>query len=283
MHDGFGILEGQHATGEAMHEYITAYAERSDLVKLIDFETNVTEISQLSNGSWNLKARVHSDVEVEYQTKKLIVATGVTNVPHRPILRGAEDFGGPIMHSAELGKKGQALTDDPSVKTIAVLGGGKSAYDSVHLAGKAGRQVEWIIRKSGKGPEWIFPALTPLGPFPAIREKLAARRIISFFSPCLWTDGFSWIRYFLHSTALGKMMAQGFWSNIHAATLQDCGMRKDERTKVLEPEQKYGFPLSLSLPPINPTRAQRRTNTEIAPFGTARRPGSTATRKTFTK
>ncbi|KIX07719.1 uncharacterized protein Z518_02373 [Rhinocladiella mackenziei CBS 650.93] len=236
MHDGFGVRKGEHPSGESMHAYYKAYAERSDLLKLIDFETYVQEISRLEGTEgWNLKLNSGSTTDV--QTKKLIIATGVTNHPHRPVLQDSESFRGPIIHSAELGTKGNLLIKDPEVKTIAVLGGGKSAYDAVHFAGSSGRRVEWIIRKSGKGPEWVFPSHTNIGPISTPRERLTSRRIVSFFSPCLWKDGFSWIRYFLHFTTLGKLISQKFWANIHQATLDDCGMLKDERTKVLEPEQ----------------------------------------------
>ncbi len=236
MHDGFGIPDGQHPTGEVMHEYYQAYAEQSDLLRLIEFNTKVCDISRLEGSQgWRLKTETGSN---EFQTKKLLIATGITNLPHRPVLQGAEDFGGPIIHSAELGLKGSFLFENPSVKTVAVLGGGKSAYDSVQVAGKAGRQVEWIIRKSGKGPEWIFPSRTKIGPFTIPREFLPSRRIVSFFSPCLWNDGFSMIRDFLHSTTLGKMIAQKFWANLHAATIADCGMRNHEKTSVLEPETR---------------------------------------------
>lgn len=233
MHDGFGIAAGQHVSGEVMHTYIKAYAEHFNLLRLIDFESPVAEVSKLEGlEGWNTKLQSGGNL----QSRKLIVATGATNVPHRPQLTGAEDFGGPIMHSAEIGMQGSALTDNPSVNTVAVIGGGKSAYDAVHLAGKEGKKVEWIIRKSGKGPEWVFPAHT-MGPLRAIREKLPARRFVSFFSPCLWDDGFRWIRHFLHFTTIGKTISQKFWTNLHQATIDDCGMMKDDRTKVLKPEQ----------------------------------------------
>lgn len=236
MHDGFGIPEGQHPTGEAMHKYLEAYAQRSDLVRLIDFDTKVTEIAPSDDHKgWILRTSLDAG---EYKTKKLIVATGVTNQPHRPTLKGAENFGGPIIHSAELGFKGDTVFNNPSVKTIAVLGGGKSAYDAVHLAGKTGHQIQWIIRKSGKGPEWVFPSHTKMGPFSVPREWLTTRRIISFFSPCLWNDGFGKFRSFLHGTSLGMMIAQKFWANLHVATVEDCGMRKHDATKVLEPETR---------------------------------------------
>ncbi|KAJ9616356.1 hypothetical protein H2200_000074 [Cladophialophora chaetospira] len=233
MHDGFGVPAGSHVSGDAMHRYIAAYAQQFDLLRLIDFESHVDEIWKLQDArGWNVKLRTGS----ELQTGKLIVATGVTNVPNRPQLNGFEEFGGPIMHSGELGMQSSSLTDNANVETVAVIGGGKSAYDAVHLAGKEGKRVEWIIRKSGKGPEWIFPAHT-MGPLQAVREKLPARRIVSFFSPTLWNDGFGWIRGFLHGSKIGMSMAKGFWANLHKATLDDCGMLKDERTKVLEPEQ----------------------------------------------
>ncbi len=237
MHDGFGVPAGSHVSGEVMHNYIRAYAERFDLLTLIDFKSPVDEIWKSKDAEgWTVKLRSGNEI----QTHKLLIATGVTNVPNRPQLTRLEDFGGTIIHSAELGMQAGALTNNAKVETIAVLGGGKSAYDAVHLAGKAGKRVEWIIRKSGKGPEWIFPAHT-MGPLKAVREKLPARRFISFFSPHLWDDGFGWIRRFLHGTKFGIKIAQTFWQNLHKATLEDCGMLKDERTKVLEPEQRYAY------------------------------------------
>lgn len=270
MDDAFGIPAGQHPTGEAVHQYIRAYAERSDLIKLIDFETKVLEISQIGpRKGWTLK--VSNGTTGEVQTMKLIIATGATNVPHRPRIQNMESFKGPIVHSGELGKQSDSLIKDASVETIAVLGGGKSAYDAVYLAATAGRKVEWIIRKSGKGPEWIFPSHTYLGPFKALREKLPARRIVSVFSPTLWKDGMSTLRYFLHFTSLGKKIAQKFWANLHQATLGDCGMLNDEATKVLEPETGF-VPLCCLASLSNKRSGAKLANHFLspAPSGTAR-------------
>ncbi|EXJ83618.1 hypothetical protein A1O1_07241 [Capronia coronata CBS 617.96] len=247
MHDGFGIAAGEHVSGAVMHEYLVAYAERSDLVKLIDFETHVQEISQLQNGQgWNLKVRRCDSAAVgsngagstttEIQTKKLIIATGITNQPNRPFLIGTAAFEGPIVHSSEMGMKADALMDDPKIKRIAVIGGGKSAFDAVHLAGIKEKFVEWIMRKSGKGPEWVFPAHAQIGPFKLIRERLATRRILTFFSPCLWNDGFGWIRNKLHFTKLGRLLTQKFWANLHEKTLQQCRLMEFPYTRILQPE-----------------------------------------------
>jgi cation diffusion facilitator CzcD-associated flavoprotein CzcO len=233
IHDGFGVPDGEHVPGKTMHTYLVAYAKHFKLFDLISFDAAVENVSRVDSGEgWNVRLRSGSTS----QTRKLVIATGATNVPNRPVLPGADDFDGPIIHSSEVGSQGTKITDNAMVETVAVLGGGKSAYDAVHVAGLAGKQVEWIIRKSGKGPEWIFPART-MGPLKAIRERLPARRFVSFFSPCIWNDGFTWIRHFLHATNFGKKIAQGFWGKLHAATIGDCGMRNHEKTEVLEPEQ----------------------------------------------
>ena len=72
-------------------------------------------------------------------------------------------------------------------------------------------------------------------------QKFATRRILSFFSPCIWgpVDGFGWIRRILHANPLGKLLSQRFWINLHRATLDDCGYAKDERLRLLEPETRY--------------------------------------------
>jgi cation diffusion facilitator CzcD-associated flavoprotein CzcO len=153
-----------------MHEFFKQYAQKWDILRRVDFETEVLEITRLGDNreGWNVKVQKSSGEQV-LQTKKLIIATGVTNRPHKPQINGAEDFDCPIIHSAELGKKARIIVDDPDIKTVGVLGGGKSAYDAVYLAAMAGKEVEWIMRKSGKGPAWVFPGHVQLGPIRASR------------------------------------------------------------------------------------------------------------------
>lgn len=177
MDDQFGGSKGQPITGEAMHKYLDAYARKWDLLKRIDFQVEVLEISQLNDAQgWKVKVN-SSQQEQVFETRKLIVATGITNRPHRPTIEGSGSFTGLIIHSADLGMKSHLIVDDPSVKRVAVLGGGKSSYDAVYLAASRGKEVEWIIRKSGKGPAWVFPSHTFLGPFRVWREVRKCGRL----------------------------------------------------------------------------------------------------------
>ena len=237
MDDSFGVPWGQPIPGEVMHEYLVRYAQKWDILRRIDLDTIVSEISRLEDREgWDVKVTKGGDAQ-ELQTKKLIIATGVTHKPHRPHIEGAHSFEAPIIHSADMGRLSGPIIKDPDVKTVAVLGGAKSAYDAVYLAAMSGKQVEWIVRKSGKGPCWVFPAYTQLGPFKAWREKLPVRRLVSCFSPCFWPDGMGWIRSFFHATSFGKKIAQAFWGKMHAETLHECQFKEDKALNTLEPEQ----------------------------------------------
>ncbi len=157
-------------SGEAMHKFFKAYAQQSDILRRINFETEVLQITRLEGTQgWNVNVRTPAGDEL-MKAKKLIIATGVTNQPHRPTIDGAAEFDGPIIHSAELGKRSGAVVNDPEISSVAVLGGGKSAYEAVYLAAMAGKEVEWIMRRSGKGPSWVFPSHVQLGPIRAWRE-----------------------------------------------------------------------------------------------------------------
>jgi cation diffusion facilitator CzcD-associated flavoprotein CzcO len=180
LDDSFGIKKGEHMTGEAMHQFYKRYAQKWDILKRIDFETQVIDISRLeSQPGWNVKVLKPSGEHV-MQTKKLIIATGVTNRPHVPSITGSGQFDGPIVHSGELGKRSGLIVKDPDIKVVTVLGGGKSAYDAVYLAASAGKEVEWVIRKSGKGPAWVFPSHVQLGPIKAWREVRIATALNVF-------------------------------------------------------------------------------------------------------
>ena len=98
----YGVKEGEHVPGSVMHDYLKAYAHRFDLLRRIDFDTEVSEVSRMTEGQgWSVL--IHRPRTETIETRKLIIATGVTNEPHRPSIDGINDFAGAILHSAELG------------------------------------------------------------------------------------------------------------------------------------------------------------------------------------
>lgn len=275
----FGVKEGEHVPGQAMHAYLSVYADRFGVADKIRFGCTVVEVRR---GGGSRRATKEAEgggggergddydrddgkegwtVEVEQQPaagrgagaarrqvlecNKLIVATGILSAPHLPTLPGADAFrasGAALLHSSEFGtpQTTPAVHDDPRVQNITVLGGGKSAYDAVYLAATTNprRRVDWVIRKSGRGPAWVFPPHTYLGPFRAWKERLPVRRIFSFMSPWPFPDrsGWGWLRRFLHAHPLGRRLSDAFLRAIHHDTIRDVGYETDPRFKVLQPE-----------------------------------------------
>ncbi|KAJ5012615.1 hypothetical protein K4K57_003988 [Colletotrichum sp. SAR 10_99] len=233
----YGLKEKQHVPGEVMHKYLVSYAKHFGVYDKIQLNTMVKRITRPDSAEWYIDVEENGEAKA-ISCNRLIVATGVLTVPHMPEIAGSDEFNAPMIHSSNLGPR-KELFEDPDIQTVAVLGGSKSSYDSVHLAASTGHKVRWVIRRSGRGPAWVFTAFTQLGPFKVWRERLVTRRIVAFMSPNMFPDmsGLSWIRRFLHENAIGRVISRNFWKLIRYDTIKDCGYQTHEKTKVLQPEQ----------------------------------------------
>ncbi|KKK27115.1 hypothetical protein ARAM_006497 [Aspergillus rambellii] len=215
MDDSFGVKPGEHIPGHIIQSYLERYAEHFGVAPLIRLNSRVQVVDHdRPDGSWALTYLDMATGETkEVLSRKLIIATGITSQPYRPAIRGEESFDRPLFHSSELPKYHQSVLRQPS-NHIVVLGGTKSAWDAVYTAATAGATVDWIIRDNGHGPVWMAPPyVTPLHRW---LEKLVTTRLLSWFSPCIWTDpvadGGLRVRSFLHGTWLGRKITDGFWS-----------------------------------------------------------------------
>lgn len=238
LDDTFGVKEKEFIPGHVMHTYLCAYADKFNVADRIRFHTKVVEVRRgPEEQDWVVEVEQQGGARDVLACRKLIVATGILSTPHMPTIQGASDFGAALVHSSEFGTQPRE-TVKTAVETVAVLGGGKSAYDAVYLAAQRGHRVEWIIRTSGRGPAWVFPPYTYLGPFRAWKERLPVRRLFSFLSPWVFPDrsGWSWLRRFLQGHALGRHLSEAFLRAIHRDTIRDVGYATDPRFQVLQPE-----------------------------------------------
>ena len=174
MHSGYGVKPGEHVPGEQMQRYLEDYAKQHGFLDRMSLNTRVSTIERLRDEDgavWRVSCRSRKykkgtpgvyDMETSVKARKLILATGVTSQPNQPSIPGETEFDGPIVHSACLGREATRLLQDSSIKRVAVLGGGKSAYDAVYMFASHGKEVEWIIRRSGRGTNWVLPAHTRL-------------------------------------------------------------------------------------------------------------------------
>ena len=174
---------------------------------------------QRVNGCWTISVveRAH-DTSRTLHTSKLIVASGLTSIPHMPLLPEQEKFAGPILHQDSFGSSD--ILQSPNVQNITVLGGAKSAADMIYAAVRAGKTVSWVLKASETtGPGFL---LLPKGKGPYKDAfELGMIRVAATFTPS-FMNGETWWTRFLHGSKYGIKMIRSFWEAVNKEILQDA-------------------------------------------------------------
>lgn len=229
----YGVKPFEHVPGKVLHQYLCDFADHYDLTRRVRLESMVEVVEEGEDGVWGLTVRnTKTGQDSIVRAKRLVVATGMASEPKYPDLPGKENFGKPIFHFAHYAQNIDTLQ---ASKRICLIGGAKSGWDVAYDYATAGVQVEWIIRKSGLGPNWMTPAfVTPLKKW---LEKLVFTRILQWFSPCIWgdADGYAGARRFLHGTAVGRFIVDKFWRILENDIVTLNRYDRCEETKVLKP------------------------------------------------
>lgn len=223
-----GVSKSGLISGDAVHRYLDSYATEFGLHRHLRLGTRVESVVRVGR-HWHLTlAGTHEVLACE----KLMVATGLTSEPFVPDVPD-HGFGGETMHSKELGtvETARRIADD-GVKTVAVYGGSKSAFDAVNMLLRAGKSVQWMVRPGKGGPSVMSP-LTILGQ-PSFR--LNNSRFLAVFSPNLFaTDGLS---RWLHRTGpawLTRPLVRGFWRLVGFLLMGEAQYGKSSNSRALEP------------------------------------------------
>ncbi len=156
LHDTF---EAKYVT-QYLEEYVDSHVYNGrPLRSRIQLNAEVRGVEK-SGSSWILQVGGAHPQNVH--CVKLAVASGLTSSPVMPQLPRSHDLKAPILHHRDFGVQSRAiLAASSAYKNITVLGGGKSAADMVYGSIKAGKNVNWIIRKTGEGPGiFMNPAAT---------------------------------------------------------------------------------------------------------------------------
>lgn len=263
----YGIEKGQHVPGRVVHEYLARYAERFGLEDKIRYGCRVESAEHLPGGGWRLRAEAgRPAAAVELRARRLVVATGLASEAFLPRFEGEEEFGAPLFHSRELSKHADTLE---RARSVAVLGGAKSAWDAVYAYASRGVRVDWIIRgpselsrplspspvpsspgspslpvgrtrltareASGHGPAWHAPPYVT--PFKRWLEQLAHTRALTWLSPCTWghADGYPLVRRLLHENPAGRAVAGAFWRALGGGVLAANAYGAHPETAKLRP------------------------------------------------
>ena len=241
MHENFGVKKDEHIPGEIIHEYLRQYARKFELTSRLLLRSKLTVAERVEDG-WKLTITTTGKLPDHHRSitsPKLIIATGITSSP-RPInIRGQENFNAPVINFARFRREAAKFLKDSSIEHVAVYGGSKSAFDTVYMLASHGKRVTWVIRASGHGPTYMFPALVDLGPFRFRLEKVSRARLLSLFSPCVWGqfDGFGYLRSLLHDTKIGRKIVDIFWHKLTAGAISMTGLKEDDALKNLIPDK----------------------------------------------
>ncbi|KAI1499254.1 hypothetical protein F5X99DRAFT_291353 [Biscogniauxia marginata] len=207
--DKFDVKTDQHIPGNVVNAYLKAYATHFGIAGFIRLGTKVlsAEHQDTAEGGWILTVAAPGHEEKVF-AQRLVIATGLTSEAFLPHFDGQETFGGRVFHSKQFLQNRDTLE---TARSVTVFGGSKFAWDAAYTYATAGVKVNWVIRSSGHGPCWIAPPyVTPLKKW---LEKLANTRFLTWLSPCIWgwADGYTGIRSFFHSTAVGRFIVDAFW------------------------------------------------------------------------
>ena len=224
----YGVQPGEHIPGKVLHRYLTDFAKKFGIFTRTKFNTKVDSLEPSKDGGWLLK----TEDSQTFETKKVIIATGLTSQPNIPSYPGLETFGVPFFHAKDFCRNGDTVK---TAQNAVVIGGGKSAMDVAYAYAESGCHVDMVIRPNGNGPVWIsYPWV--MGGKKRL-EQLLSVRWMTWFSPCPFggTDGWQWVRSFLHGTAIGRFIVDQFWGGLGGEVVQVNGYASDPELKKLQP------------------------------------------------
>ena len=135
-------------------QYANHVADRFDLRRDIDFRTRVTRaIFDAAQSCW----RIETETGRTYIGRYCIMATGCLSSTNTPEFAGLADFKGATYHTGNWPHAGVDFTG----KTVAVIGTGSSAVQSIPIIASAAKRL-FVFQRT---PHWVIPARNrPLDP-----------------------------------------------------------------------------------------------------------------------
>ncbi|KAI1126932.1 hypothetical protein F5Y10DRAFT_266643 [Nemania abortiva] len=227
-----GISEDGYIPAITVHEYLVSFAKEFGLDKRTRLNTHVSEVMRASDGKrWKLAVDSGPDLVCD----KLIYATGPTSsviVPDWP----QSGFTRPIVHSQVMGEHLPWI--EKTCKRATVIGGAKSAFDTVFMLVKAGQKVDWVMRDSPSGPLSIS-APTFIGLWSTVDH--VSTRLASSFSPSIMNTSGLWYR-FLQRSWPGLALTRLYWRISTYLSAEHANYDANEDMEKLRPQPyEYGM------------------------------------------
>ena len=212
-------------TTQYLENYSAVHSHNGQTLRdRIKFGIEVKSVKK-DNGKWAVSTKsVDTGILHVFCASKLMVASGLTSEPYMPTLPGEEKFDGPIIHQEAFGSS--SILKSPDIKTICVLGGGKSSADMIYAAVTAGKKVTWVLKASDTtGPGFLF---SPKGKGPYKNAfEIGMTRAAATFGPSVLNGETRWTR-FLHGSKIGVRLMGSFWAAIDKDTRKEADYERRE-------------------------------------------------------
>ncbi|KAH8890706.1 cofactor FMO1 FAD enzyme [Thozetella sp. PMI_491] len=222
-----GITADGYISCKTIHTYLCEFADDFGLARRARLQCSVQKVQRLPAGNgWTLD--VSGAKPGTLQCEKLIWAAGAISEPLVPCYPQSAAFSAPIIHSGDTGKH---LDTIEKMQSFTVVGGGKSAFDTVFLLLQAGKRVNWVIRDGGSGPLSMMPP-TILGLFNSM-EVVSTRFMQLFGASIMHTDGLGY--RFFHRTRVGRALADAWWKTVNHIAVWSNGYSKSPNADKLRP------------------------------------------------
>ncbi|CAI7658941.1 unnamed protein product [Penicillium glandicola] len=284
--------QNEFIAGWKINRYLRAWVGKWQLEKHIRLNWTVEDISRLETEEWKLNISVSTspDRRITIICDKLVLATGLTSVPNMPDTKGSlsmpSDRPAPVIHAKDVGdwarehlgyqplKAPQAkpvnipakYSPYPQLRSVAIYGGAKSAFDLVHFFATLHRndpklrlkstqessvQVHWIIRDRGVGPAWMVPPMSTLPNGDTVAsDKAASTRLLTHLTPCCYEtpkrlylgpsgglhwEG-SWLVRLFHGNPVGRWWIRWLWQSIDKGLEETAQYGSDLKMEKLRPD-----------------------------------------------
>lgn len=225
-----GITKDGYIAAQTVHEYLNSFAEAFGLSQRTRLNTRVLGIDRAVDGKrWVLNVKEGVNLICD----KLIYATGPTSNPIVPNFP-REGFQSPVVHSQVMGEHLSWI--EKNCKRTTVIGGAKSAFDTVYMLIKAGQKVDWVIRESLSGP-LSLSAPTFIGLWSTV-DHVSTRMAASFSPSIMNTSGF-WYRL-LQRTCPGRALTRMYWRVSTFLSAQHAAYGANDQMEKLRP-QPHGY------------------------------------------
>ncbi|KAF5510704.1 Dimethylaniline monooxygenase [N-oxide-forming] 2 [Colletotrichum siamense] len=135
--------------------YLEAYCTKFGLWELIETQTEIVQVSRLTQGSHRVFYKLHVDrrpggddearpEELSWDCDAVAICSGLNNIPSIPAIEGLENVSS-VLHSSEVKSRRQFGKNT----SVMILGAGETAMDLAHLAVTSNARQVVMCHKDG--------------------------------------------------------------------------------------------------------------------------------------